>query len=236
MGEDGTTSSVTVEAPAGRARDVRSLWMQIHGLGYADMVSVQVNASAWLPLNNSTVAIAEPGKSYGGIGGGFSTLKLTLPLPADAIVEGANTIRFRFNKTNGIISGFRVLAFNLLASDSSRLLQPELFVQEDPNTWAPPLRDSSSIRAGQELWQNAQLLAGGLKGAPQIRARCSDCHAHDGRDLKYFSFSNASIIARSRFHRLSDLQGRQIASYIRALPVPERTRTRLVMPSGAGSR
>lgn len=220
VGEDGTTSSVSVEAPAGRARDVRSLWMQIHGLGYADMVSVQVNTSAWLPLNNSTVAIAEPGKSYGGIGGGFSTLKLTLPLRADAIVEGANTIRFRFNKTNGIISGFRVLAFNLLAADSSRLLQPELFVQEDPNTWAPPLRDSSSILAGQELWQNAQLLAGGLKGAPQIRARCSDCHAHDGRDLKYFSFSNASIIARSRFHGLSDLQGRQIASYIRALPVP----------------
>jgi hypothetical protein len=128
VGEDGTTSSVTVEAPADRARDVQSLWMQIHGLGYADMVSVQVNTSAWLPLNNSTVAIAEPGKSYGGIGGGFSTLKLTLPLPADAIVEGANTIRFRFNKTNGIISGFRVLAFNLLAADSSRLLQPELFV------------------------------------------------------------------------------------------------------------
>ena len=220
VGEDGTTSSVTVEVPAGSARDARSLWMQIHGLGYNDMVSVQVNGSAWLPLNNSTAAIAEPGKSYGGIGGGFSTLKLTLPLPADAVVDGANTIRFRFNKTNGVISGFRVLAFNLLGSDSRKILKPELFAQEDPNTWEPPLRDANSIRAGLELWENAQLLAGGLKGAPQIRARCSDCHARDGRDLKYFGFSNASIIARSRFHGLSDLQGRQIASYIRTLPVP----------------
>src|SRR5205085_3214352 len=55
---------------------------------------------------------------------------------------------------------------------------------------------------------------------PPIRARCADCHARDGRDLKYFGFSNESIIARSSFHGLSDLEGRQIASYIRSLPVP----------------
>src|ERR1700687_5861473 len=73
VGENGTTSSVTVEVPGRRAREVRSLWMQIHGLSYADMVSVQVNNGAWFPVNNDTVAVAEPGKSYGGIGGGFST-------------------------------------------------------------------------------------------------------------------------------------------------------------------
>jgi hypothetical protein len=67
---------------------------------------------------------------------------------------------------------------------------------------------------------NAELVASSLPNAPRIRARCADCHAQDGRDLKYFSFSNASIIARSRFHGLTDLQGRQIASYIRSLPVP----------------
>ena len=82
VGENGTTASVTVEVPAGRARELRSLWMQIHGLAYPDMVSVQINSSDWLPLNNDTVAVAEPGKSYGGIGGGFSTLKVTLPLPS----------------------------------------------------------------------------------------------------------------------------------------------------------
>ena len=62
--------------------------MQVHGLGYADMVSVQVNTSAWFSLNNETTTVAEPGKSYGGIGGGFSTLKLTLPLPANTVVGG----------------------------------------------------------------------------------------------------------------------------------------------------
>src|SRR2546427_7952590 len=82
VGENGSTSSVTVNVPAQLALEARSLWMQIHGVSYADMVSVQVNNSAWFSLNNDTVAVAEPGRSYGGIGGGFSTLKLTLALPA----------------------------------------------------------------------------------------------------------------------------------------------------------
>jgi hypothetical protein len=92
--------------------------------------------------------------------------------------------------------------------------------QEDPDTWTPPLRDPVSIRTGRELWLSAQLTASTLPNARPIRAHCADCHAHDGRDLKYFGFSNVSIAARSRFHGPSDLQGQQIASYIRSLPVP----------------
>jgi hypothetical protein len=87
VGENGTTASVTIEVPARQAREVRSLWMQIHGLAYRDMVSVRVNSGDWLPLNNDTVAVAQPGKSFGGIGGGFSTLKMTLPLPSNAVVD-----------------------------------------------------------------------------------------------------------------------------------------------------
>ena len=220
VGEDGATASVTFEVSARRAGELRALRMQIHGLAYRDMASVQVNSGDWLPLNNDTVAVAEPGKSYGGIGGGFSTLRMTLPLPSHAVVEGANTIRFRFNHSNGIASGFRVLDFNLLAGDASTVLEPDLFVQDDPDTWVPPLRDADSIQAGRALWESAPLTAGGFQNSRQIQARCADCHAHDGRELKYFCFSNASIIARSRFHGLSELQGRQIASYIRTLPVP----------------
>ena len=59
-----------------------------------------------------------------------------------------------------------------------------------------------------------------LSNSPRIQARCADCHAKDGRDLKYFNFSNGSIVDRSRFHGLSTLQGEQIASYIRNLPLP----------------
>jgi hypothetical protein len=220
VGESGTTASVNIEVPAGRARQVRSLWMQIHNLAYPDMMSVQVNGSNWLSLNNHTVSIAEPGKSYGGISGGFSTLKVTLPLPGQIVVDGVNSIRFRFNGTDGLVSGFRVLAFNLKDSGEEPVLPADTFAEEDPNLWTPPLKDSNSISAGAALWQSAPLMANGLRDAPKIRAHCADCHTQDGRDLKYFSFSNASIAARSRFHGLSELQGQQIASYIRSLHYP----------------
>jgi hypothetical protein len=220
VGEDGTISSVTVDIPPGRSREVSSLWMQIHNLAYDDMVSVQLNKSAWFPLSNKTVSVAEPAKSYGGIGGGFATLSMTLALPADTVVDGANTIRFRLNHSDGLASGFRVVAFNLLTRDAGRLLPPDAFTQEDPNAWAPPQRDSASLQAGRELWMNGRLKANFFPNSPQIRSHCADCHAYDGRDLKYFSFSNASIIARSRFHGLSEIQGQQIASYIRSLAVP----------------
>ena len=219
-GADGTTQSTKVELTPAFAHEARSLWMQIHGLEYADMVSVRVNQSRWFSLNNQTVTVAEPGKSYGGIGGGFATLQLTLPLTEGTIVDGSNTIDFRFNRTNGVVSGFRVLAFNFLTSNGRCLLPANSFINEDPNTWLPPLRDGQSIAAGRNLWQQAQLAANGLPNAPPIRAHCSDCHTHDGRDLKYFNFSNDSIVARSRFHGLSNLQGQQIASYIRTLNFP----------------
>ncbi len=220
VGENGTTSSVTVEIPTPLARQVRSLWIEIHGLSYAGMVSVEINEGNWVSLNNDTVSVAEPGKSYGGIGGGFPTLKVTLPLQEGAVVGGTNIIRFRFNRTDGLASGFRVLAFNFLTSDSIKVLKPDAFKEEDPNTWTPPFRDSASLLAGRQFWQSATLTASGLEDASRIRAHCSDCHAYDGRDLKYFGYSNASIVARSRFHGLSTLQGQQIASYIRSLPVP----------------
>ena len=81
LAASGTTASRTVTLQAGQAESVRSLWLQIHGLRYADQASVQVNTTAWIPLNNNTVTIAERARSYGGIGGGFSTLVMTLPLP-----------------------------------------------------------------------------------------------------------------------------------------------------------
>ena len=136
---------------------------------------------------------------------------------SQAALEGANTIRFRFNYSNGIVSGFRVLALDLLAGDSTSV-EPDLFIQDDRDTWAPPLRDSGAERAGA-VGERATVTRR-LQGLSMIARHCSDCHARDGRDLKYFCFSNASIIVRSRFHGLSDLQGEQIASYIRSLPVP----------------
>ena len=220
LGADGTTSSRTVALQPGQAVSVRLLWLQMHGLRYTDQASVQINTSAWIPLNNNTVTIAEPGRSYGGIGGGFSTLVMTIPLPNGTVVGGDNTIRFRFNHTDGVVSTYRVLEWNFLTVEGNKILPPDDFVEDTPENWTPPLPDAASILAGRELWQTASLAASSLPNSPRIQAHCADCHAQDGRDLKYFNFSNASIISRARFHGLSMLQGKQIASYIRSLPLP----------------
>ena len=215
-----TTASRIVTLQPAQADSVQSLWLQIHGVRYAEQASVQVNTSAWIPLNNNTVTIAEPGRSFGGIGGGFSTLAMTLSLPNGTVVGGLNTIRFRFNQTDGFTSAYRVLAWNFLTSDGKKVIPPEDFAEGAPETWAPPLPDAASIKMGRELWQTASLAASNLPNSPRIQAHCADCHAQDGRDLKYFNFSNASVVDRSRFHGLSTLQGEQIASYIRSLPLP----------------
>src|SRR5439155_16911042 len=52
VGQNGTMSSVVVDVPAQHAREVRSLWMQIHGLSFPDMAGVQINNSVWFSLNN----------------------------------------------------------------------------------------------------------------------------------------------------------------------------------------
>jgi hypothetical protein len=220
LSADGTAVSRTVTLQSEQAESARSLWLQIHGVRYAEQASVQVNTSAWIPLNNNTATIAEPGKSFGGIGGGFATLAMSLPLPKGTVVSGVNTIHFRFNLTDGLTSAYRVLAWNFLTIDGSKIIPPDNFVGDLPENWAPPLPDSASIRAGRELWQGASLAVNNLPSSQRIQAHCADCHAQDGRDLKYFNFSNASIIDRSRFHGLSVLQGQQIASYIRSLALP----------------
>src|SRR5437764_1415753 len=83
------------------------LSMRIHGLRYQTQASVQVNGGSWIPINDSTVILLGRASSFGGIGGGFSTLKLTLDVPSASISMGTNTLAFRFNGTDGVSSGFR---------------------------------------------------------------------------------------------------------------------------------
>src|SRR5438552_18801129 len=44
-----------------------------------------------ISLNNETVTVSEPGKSYGGIGGGFATLVMTVALPKGTVEIGKHT-------------------------------------------------------------------------------------------------------------------------------------------------
>ncbi|CCW36550.1 hypothetical protein CTKA_01327 [Chthonomonas calidirosea] len=202
---------------------ITTLVMRVHGLEYPGQASVRVNSGTWIPLDNQHVTILGPGIAgdFGGIGGSpISTFDLSIPLPADDVpkVGAANLISFRFNMTNGINSGWRVLSFNFRRADGTNVLPASMFTQDDPSTWQPPLNDPADIAAGQALWQSATLKLNSLPNAPTIKAHCGDCHATDGRDLKYFNYSNYSIIVRCMFHGLSYQQGQQVASYIRSLP------------------
>jgi hypothetical protein len=222
LGQNGTTVSSSVTVPSGsNLTGQLTLAMQIHGLRTGTQASVQVNNSAWLPISNSTVTLLGNASAYGGIGGGFATLSMTMNLPSGVVQSGTNTISFRFNQTDGRVSGFRVLAFNIQSASGTQLISTSTFVQDDPNTWQPPSSAASDIAAGQTLWRTASLtipLTSG--GTHTILAHCMDCHTQDGRDLKYFNYSNNSIQTRAVFHGLTAQQGNQIASYIRTLNVP----------------
>jgi hypothetical protein len=217
LGAEGFTRSVLVSLTSADVQQPLTLWLQAHGLSYATKASVRFNSGAWLPLNNDTVTVEGLAKAFGGIGGTFSTVKLRLNVPTGALVAGTNQISFRFNVSDGRSIGYRVLKLNLLRADGSRVLPDSTFTQDSPATWQPPLSDAASIAEGDKLWRTRQLVRS-VEDPVAIRARCMDCHAQDGRDLKYFNYSNHSIIERSKFHGLTELEGRKIASYIRTLP------------------
>ena len=82
--------------------------MTIHGLRFDAQASLQLNNSGWLPISTGNVTLLGNAAAYGGIGGGFHTLKMSINLPAGAVTAGSNNITFRFNGTEGRVSGFRV--------------------------------------------------------------------------------------------------------------------------------
>ncbi|NML30908.1 hypothetical protein [Paraburkholderia antibiotica] len=209
----GKVVSATLQVPAGAAAKV--LTMQVNNLSYDGKGSIQINGGNWITLTNASVTVLGNAKLYGGIGGGYDTISLNVPITG--AVNGANTINFRFNTTDGVSSGYRVLSFNLLDSGGNKLIAASSFTQDDPTAWTAPLPNASDIAAGQQLWQSAQLIESPINAGHQLQAHCMDCHSASGSDLFKFNYSNNSIVVRSQFHGLNATQGAQIASYIRSL-------------------
>ncbi len=210
-----------------------SLYLQGHGLGYRDghldaageqkkdgKASVKLGDCDWIDLTNDGPAVLfEPERHYGGIGGGFRTVRLEIPLAGDGCaIEGFNRLQFRFNGTDGVSSGYRVLAFNLHDDRGVAILPPEAFVDDQPGDWSPPYSDSDDLAAGRQYFQQRRSLVDSPVAQVMTNAACSDCHAHDGRDLEYYAYSNESIVNRAVFHGLTIGQGERIASYIRSSP------------------
>lgn len=195
------------------------LSLTLHGMEYPAQVGVQVNNAPQVKLTNSTCSVQGTSAYYGGIGGGFCVQTVLVSIPSGVLVSGENTVTFTQVYGTGVSSQFRVLAFNVL-SNGVPLLPSSTFVNEDANSWTPPLNDAADIASGKTLFQTANIVQNDGAAALPIKAHCGDCHTIDGRDLKYFNYSNNSIINRSIFHGLTQLQGEQIASYIRSLTSP----------------
>lgn len=216
MGVDGTTKSVVLPLSEEEIGKAKKLYLRIHNLSYEDKVSVAINEHPYFLINNSSVEVEPLARQFGGIGGGFSTIKITVPINSSILNTGDNKISFRFNFTDGVSSGFRVIDMNLLDANQNRIITNGRFIREEPSNWKPALNNTADIAAGKMLWMNRQLFDPGA--GKMIQARCQHCHVTDGSDLKYFNFSDYSITTRAQFHGLTLSEGKQLAAYIRSLP------------------
>ncbi|WP_299249399.1 PKD domain-containing protein [uncultured Aquimarina sp.] len=232
IGENGYTREIRFVLQQPMNGDL--LYLKIHRPVFRDVstnssaqakASIQLNNANWLDLTNNTVAPFKHEMKYGGLNGSYHTVRMKIPV--NSLKNGENTLRFKFNGTDGITNGYRVLEVNiirgsnlLLPSNTFKYLQipSNTFEYDDPSQWQPPLTNPLAIQKGKELWETALLKESPIDNTP-LRSKCASCHAADGRDLKYFNYSNWSIQERSKFHGLSQEEAEQIASYIRSLNV-----------------
>jgi hypothetical protein len=240
LGAPGTIEAVTIHAPTAGSPPNGYLWLHTHRLTWREdgefartdaprnnvrpgsKGSARLNGGPWVPLTNATVTCEAHEAEMGCLNGSYQAVRVRVALErlgAPGLLEGENLLELRFDETDGISSGWRVLALDVRDAAGASLLSTK-FVEDDPDAWAPPLNTPADIAAGQQLWSDAALTDLGFAGSEHpIQGKCASCHFSDGYDLAYFNYSNRSIIARSTFHGLSEREGQQIASYIRALPL-----------------
>lgn len=236
----------TVRFSLNDTTNITHLYLRCNACGYEDVeLNRGSKVKATVKLNGKSIPLKhfiEDGKvygdraikiiggeaNYGGIGGAVRTVRLMVPV--SNLRKGDNELTFEHTDAMPPSIGFRILELNLLRKGDvkNKVLGSSAFIADNPASWTPPLSGQSAIDQGEALWKKRNALydpwldgldgRGGRQGSlnGDLVASCSDCHAADGRDLKYFNFSNESIIQRSMFHGLSQDQGKQIASYIRS--------------------
>jgi hypothetical protein len=236
LGEPGTIERVMLDVA--RPTDAAYLWLQTHRLTWREdgehatleaprnavrpgtKGSVRLNGGPWVGLSNETVSCESHEAEYGCLNGGYMTVRLRVDLArlgAPGLREVDNELELRFDETDGITSGWRVLALDFRDAGGASL-STTTFVEDDPDTWVAPLTGAEDIARGRELFVSAPLTDLGFENERHaIRGTCASCHFEDGYDLAYFNYSNRSIIARSQFHGLSELESMQIASYVRSI-------------------
>jgi len=188
--------------------------------GSLRIVGAQNGTTApWIDISDATIAMPDVERSHGGVNGGLLTIRFSVPIDAATrgrlLVSAGNRIEFRFNGTDGSSNGYRILDVQLQDPGGKNLLSMQRQWADIGAEKTAGRATSADATAGQSLWSGQNLLKKSPIVDTTIRAACSSCHASDGRDLQYFNFSNNSIVQRSRFHGLSEAQGRQIVAYLR---------------------
>jgi hypothetical protein len=223
FGKNGATESIYLNInDAANLTNIAGLRVKIHGLTYTNKASIKVNNSKWYDINNSNVVFLNKYEAiYQGMGntyftGPVSTFNLFLAIPSTNFYS-TNTITFKFNDYNGLTIGYRLLDIGIVKSNYTDLVLHTKKAQDDPSKWKPFSTNAANINNGSNKWFNATITHNG----EPIRARCEDCHVHEGYDLKYFNYSNKSIVLRSTaLHSLSLQDAQDIASFIRTRDVP----------------
>jgi hypothetical protein len=212
--------------------EVKDLYLLVNNFNSEGKVEIRFNNDQnWVSLTNSNTNSDIQGEAFGQIGGGYSTLKTYFNVRQEnsitTLTPGArHTIHLRFNNENDDTSiGYRVVDFNIYNINGEAMINADDFEEVDPSLWEPIHDDPTSIEEGKVLW-NTKNLTDNPKNPSVIKAKCASCHSVNGEDLKYFNYSNKSIIERSKFHGLTELESEKIASYIRdlAVQVPENGR------------
>ncbi|WP_423199111.1 MULTISPECIES: hypothetical protein [unclassified Cupriavidus] len=175
----------------------------------------------WVDVTDANMKLADLERLQGGLDrGGFYTVRLALPLD-DATrarlvaAPRRNVVQFRFNGTDGESNGFRVLALALRDAQGNNLVTNPVTFADIGQEKAAGRIWSPDVAAGAALWNAQDTIAKSSIVTRKIHAACASCHSPSGRDLQYFNYSNYAIVQRSRFHGLSEGEGRQIAAYLR---------------------
>lgn len=116
------------------------------------------------------------------------------------------------------------------------LVSASAFTYTVPSTWTAPAGGDATRGGNLFIYGNTAGTPGQFNqlSNPQTPylantfhfAKCGSCHATDGKDLKYYNFSNHSIQQRTYFHGLTEQDGLDIAAYIRGLAIAVPTQAR----------
>ena len=172
--------TVQVNLDAHQAAQITHLYLRCNRCGYQDKrwdgdpskikATVSINGRPQISLKhytasgstvgNTNMHILGPEKHYGGIGGGFRTVRMTIPIKG-ALREGINTLTFNYRDKDTKSIGYRIIELNFLRADVKRiqdivfhsvLTEGVHYSIDNPARWDLPLK-GKHIELGRALWE-----------------------------------------------------------------------------------